>query len=60
MGTAMMIVTCRLIGNCALAAPMMRSGAIMLRRSNGCTKKRHEEFLREDKRHEVALDGLKA
>ena len=55
-----MVVTCRLIGNCAFAALMMRSGAIMLWRSEGCTKKRLGEFLRDNMRLEVFLDGWKA
>lgn len=55
-----MIVNCRPIGDWVFVALMMRSGAIMLWRSNGCTKKGHGEFARGNKRHEVALDGLKA
>jgi len=54
-----MIVTCRPIGNCAFAAPMIRSGAIMPWRSEGCIKNRLEESLRENKWLEVDLDELK-
>jgi len=49
-----MIVNCRPTGDLAFVELMMRSGAIMLWRSNGCTKKAPGEFARGNKRHEVA------
>jgi hypothetical protein len=54
-----MIVNCRPTGDLAFVELMMRSGAIMPWWSEGCTKRILGEFLKENKRLEVDLDGLK-